>query len=237
MSFKDAFYHEVGRREAYKGFSECFLLPHEDFDTTLKNLEQHLEEVDSSSKPLLEKMSFEFLHQNGLDGLKMDFTKLFIGPYCTLAPPYGSNYLEEKRKIMGESTIDVLEKYHAGGMIPSTDFKDVPDHISTELEFMYFLIYKETKTLVSETPTAVLECFKRQKEFLNLHIGRWIVPFVRNILTHAQTDFYKNLASAVDLFIKEDIVYVDEIFIGRSVSPAVNSQSPLREVRPTTQSL
>lgn len=239
MTFKESLFYEVGRREAYKGFSECFLPPHDNIDITLKNLEQHLKEVGSSSSPLIEKMRSEFQNQNRMDRLKIDFTRLFIGPYRVLAPPYGSEYLEEMRKIMGDSTVDALEKYHAAGMVPSDDFKDTPDHISMELEFMYFLIYKETEGLVSETATVILEYLNKQKEFVDLHIGHWVEPFAQNIKNHAQTDFYKNLAAGVDIFIKEDVEYLNEIVTRKSEPPfvAMNSQGYLRKERSTIQSL
>ncbi|UTW70898.1 molecular chaperone TorD family protein [Anaerobacillus sp. HL2] len=36
--------------------------------------------------------------------LKVDFAKLFVGPFDVLAPPYSSVYLNEGRAVYGEST-------------------------------------------------------------------------------------------------------------------------------------
>ncbi|MBM2831889.1 MAG: torD6, partial [Dehalococcoidia bacterium] len=42
---------------------------------------------------------------------------LFVGPYRLLAPPYWSAYLEDARVVMGDSTMDVKNRYREEGLV------------------------------------------------------------------------------------------------------------------------
>ena len=44
---------------------------------------------------------------------------------------------------MGDSTMDVRMRYGDARLELAADFKEAPDHIAAELEFMHFLIFKE----------------------------------------------------------------------------------------------
>jgi len=136
--------------------------------------------------------------------LRVDFARLFVGPYRLLAPPYGSIYLEGDHKVMENSTVDVRERYREAGLDISENFKDAPDHIAVELEFMYFLIFKEIEAIHSDTPEAAYEQLCRQKSFLQDHLALWAAEFVGSVKRHAETDFYRNLATAIRMFIAED---------------------------------
>ncbi|SHJ71622.1 Nitrate reductase delta subunit [Anaerobranca californiensis DSM 14826] len=79
--------------------------------------------------------------------LQLDYSALFIGPKTLLAPPYGSVYLESKREIMGESTMDVIRLMNEAGVKKVETFKEPQDHIRIELEFIHYLIEKAIEGL------------------------------------------------------------------------------------------
>ncbi len=78
----------------------------------------------------------------------------FLFLFCMLAPPYGSVYLERERTVMGESTLDVVRRYRQEGLDISADFHDAPDHITAELEFVHFLIFKALEAASDSTARA-----------------------------------------------------------------------------------
>ena len=211
MKSDDFILIESKRMDIYKTLSSFFQLPGtdiDDIDIQLKNFEKQLESLDSKSLDALKKMRGGLYNLNHHDDLLTDFSKLFIGPYNLLAPPYGSVYLEDGNRIMGESTADVIQKYRAAGIAISDDFKEAPDHISAELEFMYFLIFKEISSFQSDTAETFLTFLFQQKEFLQQHLGRWVEKLSIRIDQHAKFDFYRNLATVTCIFVKEDLDYL-----------------------------
>ena len=138
---------ETARRETYKGLSGCYYLPDAGMTRRLKEMERHLALQDSHTLPHVVLMRSELQIVDNLDSLQSEFARLFVGPYDLPAPPYGSVYLEGERRIMGESTVDASNRYRDSGLTTSESFRDPPDHIAAELEFMYFLVYSEIDTI------------------------------------------------------------------------------------------
>ena len=157
-------------------------------------------------------MRKEFESLKDLEELKIDFARLFVGPYSLLAPPYGSIYLERERKIMGDSTLDLLETYRNAGVDLSDNFRDAPDHIAAELEFMYFLIFKEIQALENSDVDTTIDYLEKQRAFLREHLGAWVFDFADIIEKKAETDFYKNLARATRAFIEQHWDELSDIF-------------------------
>ena len=143
---------ESARRDTYKAFSKCFHLPDRALPNRLNSLEKHLGALGSKAFSHTVLLRHEYQGPGDLEKLQVDFSRLFIGPYRLLAPPYGSIYLEKDYKVMENSTVDVRERYRQAGLDISAKFKDAPDHVAAELEFMYFLIFKEIKAIYSDAP-------------------------------------------------------------------------------------
>ena len=94
----------------------------------------------ASSGMVTDHPDSKLLNEN-VDELKVDHARLFIGPFSLLAPPYGSMHLDTTEHLMTESTIQVQQWYASEGM--EIDIPEVPDHIRIELEFMYYLVFRE----------------------------------------------------------------------------------------------
>jgi len=139
---------------------------------------------------------------DNLDRHKVDYARLFLGPFKLLAPPYGSVYLEDG-KLMSDSTLAAKALYEQEGL--DIVLKDAPDHISVELEFMYFLVLKESEARDNSDLKEAARLHEKQASFLQTHLGRWIRPFAHNIERNAQTEFYKALGFATKNFVLEDI--------------------------------
>ena len=130
-----------------------------------------------------------------------------------MAPPYGSIYLEGKREVMGVSTIDAKNRYQAAGLDISGKVKEAPDHIAIELEFMYYLIFKEIEAFEKSDFESAMDYLRKQKEFLQEHLGVWVLGFAVNVEEKAGTDFYKNLARATKVFVQKDLRDISEVSV------------------------
>lgn len=182
------------RADNYKFLSDCYYLPDEELLQKVADVTQTdscFGELSLSVPPLAK-----------LESLKIDFSRLFVGPYKLLAPPYGSVYLEDG-KLIGDSTIDVKEWYENEGL--DIVIKDAPDHISMELEFMYFLITKQIEAIKDSNLQQVQSYLQKQSSFLQTHLAMWLPGFAGNVQQNAETDFYVQLSGLTNNFVQKDI--------------------------------
>jgi TorA maturation chaperone TorD len=126
---------------------------------------------------------------------------------------------------MGNSTMDVRMYYGEAGLDLAADFKEAPDHIAAELEFMHFLIFKEIEATLRYDIDRTIEYVDQQEAFFENHLAVWGPLFARHVVENATTDFYKHLAGATDLFIKHEY---DHILACTSRSCGVEVQESTR---------
>ena len=199
--------YETNRRDSYKLLSECYYLPEEKTLEKLSELETALGHACLETVGNIHKMR----EWTDIAQLRVDYSKLFVGPFKLLAPPYGSVYLEGGRQVMGNSTVDVKNRYKEAGLDFSNQVMEAPDHIALELEFMYYLIFKETEAVEQGDPVSTTNYLEKQKAFLERHLGRWVAKFADNVEQYATTGFYQQLAQATKIFVQQDVKYNSEI--------------------------
>jgi TorA maturation chaperone TorD len=185
---------EEYRADSYKLLSECYYLP----DQRLMGM---LRGSGKSCCGLYSEIAVGI--PVDVESLRIDYSELFVGPYRLLAPPYGSVYLEGTRRVMGNSTVDVRNKYREEGL--DIALKEAPDHIAIELEFMYFLIFKEVEAIRNCDSASAASYLKKQKVFLEAHLGIWVPEFADTVEANGQTEFYRNLARLTNSFVKKDL--------------------------------
>ncbi|MCQ9207807.1 MAG: molecular chaperone TorD family protein [Omnitrophica bacterium] len=186
---------ECERADSYKLLSECYYLPDQKLIRTLSGLKE-------SRVALYSEITKYVPEINEIESLKVDYSKLFVGPYKVLAPPYGSVYLEDGRRVMTDSTIDVKNWYRRERL--NIVFKEAPDHIAVELEFMYFLIVKQMQAVRDSDYKGATSYLKKQSAFLNTHLGRWVPVFAEKVEKNAKTMFYQNVTRFTESFIDQD---------------------------------
>jgi putative dimethyl sulfoxide reductase chaperone len=221
MNVKDLITAERARMDIYKGLSACYAIPETGLFTHMKHMERQLAFLGSGALIPITLMRSQIQNTGILDDLKVDYSRLFVGPYNLLAPPYGSVYLEGERKIMGESTIDVLRRYSDAGLDMSSEFKDTPDHIAAELEFIYYLVFRQIEAMFATAMDLLNTNLSQQRDFIKLHLGYWIGAFTEKVETHAETEFYRNLAAASKVFVLEELEHVTNLPITAPAEEAV----------------
>lgn len=211
MDIQDIVSNETARQDVYKNLITCYQLPDEAVKTDLEALSKHLTALNSSALPYINSMR-EKINQN-FELLNIEHARLFTGPFSMPAPPYGSVYIENERKVMGDSTMDAKKRYQDFGLDISRNFKEVPDHIVVELEFMSFLIFKEIESIEADLPEQTQEILLHQESFLTDHLNLWIPDFTKSVIEHAGVEYYSNLAKATRVFISEDHEYLKTISV------------------------
>jgi len=156
--------------------------------------------IDAALAPSVHRLGVAFLAADPQE-LLVDYTRLFIGPLDTIARPYGSVWLDARQTLMQDSTQAVLALYAEGGFDMDNEFRDLPDHIAAELEFLYLLLFRQAEAERDGDARATEEYAGLRRRFLDEHLGRWVEPFAAAIRAGAETDFYRELAGLTEAFV------------------------------------
>ncbi|MDO8673544.1 MAG: molecular chaperone TorD family protein [Dehalococcoidia bacterium] len=141
--------------------------------------------------------------------LETEYVRLFRGPGRSAVYPYESMHVDGE--IMGPSTLSVLGAYRDGGLSPSADFKDLPDHVCAELEFMYYLCVMEQQCEQQRDSLGRASYRQLQDSFLAEHLALWIPGFVERILVNTSSPFYRGLAALTRDFLGFELSRTDAL--------------------------
>ena len=100
--------------------------------------------------------------------------------------------------------MDVEKRYRKAGVTLSAGFKEAPDHIAAELEFMHLLICREMAAIARGNRDDILSVVGDQQAFLENHLNAWVPAFTRQVTRFTRIAFYRHLGEATRLFIAED---------------------------------
>jgi TorA maturation chaperone TorD len=136
-----------------------------------------------------------------LKDLLVDYTRLFLGPMEILAKPYGSVWLTNEKTLMQDSTMSLLDLYAEGGFEMDEGFRELPDHVAAELEFLYLMLFRENEAQHSSEPDSFAKAAGLKRRLLDQHLGRWIGLFSAAVGEHAESDFYRRLGETTAYFV------------------------------------
>jgi TorA maturation chaperone TorD len=202
---------ERARSVAYICLADAFQQPHPDLPKALDELEAALGRIGSDAVETAASLKRFYFDHSAPCSLEVDYAGLFVGPFIVVAPPYGSVYLEDKRQLMGDSTIDVRRHYLGLGLDLSPDFKEAPDHICAELEFMHVLISQGVQAIGAGDYDQLAEIVGHQQVFLEKHLAAWIPAFTAKLIDHARTDYYRCLGELSRQFIAEEMDAISDL--------------------------
>lgn len=196
----------LARADTCRFIAACYYQPEPAFaeEKLFDSLLESAALVDAHLVPYARKLGAEF-RASGIDTLLLDYTRLFLGPAHIRAKPYGSIWLEDAKTVMGDSTMAVLELYKQGGFEIDDEFRELPDHIAVELEFLYLLIFRETEARSAGDSARLTAMTALKKQFLSQHLGRWVAPFTAAVLDSAECEFYRQLAGLTKACVELEI--------------------------------
>jgi TorA maturation chaperone TorD len=223
----------AGRLVVYSDLSQCFYYPEEKTIALLKGeMETHLpfyELVGLDLRPHLEAIKRWMQEHKDematLLELQKEYTRLFINARPKVpAPPYGSLYLEKDGLLWGKTTVDAVKIYIDSGLKIADEFKDIPDHFATELEFMWYLIREEIKArgLLKDRSSGdggnkgadvkrAKKMVNLQEKFLKKHLGVWYEIFLERVISSTRSVFYSEVSALARKFISgEKMFFVNQ---------------------------
>lgn len=145
-----------------------------------------------------------------------EYIRLFdVGVPRPPCPLYGGLHLGSRRSVMEE----VTRFYNHFGLSLGGESRELPDHITTELEFMHFLTFQDVTALQKGQDRGAY--LRAQRDFLQRHLARW-VPKVRvQAEQHGAAPFFLGLVGLAEAFLLADLNYVASL-----AGPAPPGQPP-----------
>lgn len=145
-----------------------------------------------------------------------DYTGLFDAPTERYLSPYESVYRQgnpdeegfPKGWVMGPPARHLLQLYETVGVTLAPEFRDLPDHIACELEFMALLCEVEAKAEEAGLPEVADSWREWQKRFFTDHLGTWIDPLTQRMYQKALTPVYRLAATWTRLFLQQEREYL-----------------------------
>jgi len=162
----------------------------------------------------------------GAEGpLADEFVRLFNPSLHANCPPYGTEYTGAHVFMRAQQLADIAGFYRAFGLRVAADFRERPDHIATELEFMQVLALKEARALARKERAHAGICHRAQARFLREHLGRWLEPYAAKLVAAGGEGFYTRVAALARDFVAKDAAQLGvEPQIG--VAPRVAEPEP-----------
>lgn len=149
----------------------------------------------------------------GAEELAVEHARLFVGPFELEAPPYGSIYLDEGRRVMGDSTLAVINAYADEGLVLDDQFGEMPDHIAAELEFLHYLASMQAAALTRNDRVEALRLAHVQQRLLATLVLPWIGQFCDRIRQADTSGVYARLADCLDTFLSADRAYIEQVLL------------------------
>lgn len=130
------------------------------------------------------------MSDEAFDELRLDYTRLFIGPGKVLAPPWESVNFSDERLTFQAQTLQIRDWYRRFGLQAEKLHHEPDDHIGLELAFISHLASLAANAL----GTAHDDLLAAQRDFLTEHVLAWAPAWCSQVCDHAQTDFYWGIA-------------------------------------------
>ena len=203
MDINESILFERKRGDCYKLLSACFYLPKKEIYLEEKVFEALTLLLNTlcPDAAIFSAAMEETIQKYSNEDLAVEYARLFVGPFELKAPPYGSIYLDGERRVMGDSTMEVVRIYEKAGLATDKEFKELPDHIAVELEFMYYLIYKEVEALEKLEKDKALVLEETRNHFFSRFLSPWVPSFCQKIKEATDNHFYIALADCLSIFI------------------------------------
>jgi DMSO reductase family type II enzyme chaperone len=212
----------AARSRAYGAMAQAFEYPDDEFCREIRagTLSHALEEILSAVGPdRVEGADWSALSQAGEDDeLAVEFTRLFdvgaSGPPC---PLYGGLYGGARMKTMEET----IRFYNYFGLTMAEDPRELPDHLTTELEFLHFLAFREAEALQRGEEA---DPYRRaQRDFIARHPGRWIPKLHQKLEQQKPMPFFLELVRRIECLLERDMAHLVSLVgaapIGRPGNP------------------
>lgn len=187
---------EQARVDLWRFAAACFYEPTAEFteERLFDSLQTAASHLDGELAAAAARMGAAFAADD-IQTLLVDYARLFLGPMHPLARPYASSWLSDEPIPNQDFALDLLGVYAQGGFELDDSFKDQPDHIAVELEFLYQLAFRQRQLATSDNADEMQRLTALRQRFLADHLAAWAGQFSAALRVGADTNFYRELGA------------------------------------------
>ena len=131
----------------------------------------------------------------GAERLGVEYTRLFSGLHEGLGPPPPYESVWREGRLVGESTVAVIEAYAQAGFADIDPAAGPQDHGAVEMKFLALLALRESEAWRAQDQEAAVRRLRQQRGFLHAHLGAWAPRWADAIRSQSREPLYAALAA------------------------------------------
>jgi DMSO reductase family type II enzyme chaperone len=112
---------------------------------------------------------------------------------------------------------ELVRFYNYFGLSRAEEPNDLPDHLSTQLEFMHYLSHCEA--ILCRDGDDPADYQRAQRDFLIHHPGQWVLKLKNKLADNAAHDYFLELGQLLNAFLRHDMQHLIAL-VGRGKQDA-----------------
>lgn len=134
------------------------------------------------------------LETASLDELGVEFTRLFSGMQEGMGPPPPFESVWREDRLIGESTVQVIDAYAKSGFADIAPEAGPQDHVAAELRFIALLAVREAEAWQAGDKAGARQRLIQQSDFLKQHLAVWTPRWTDAVVQQARLPLFAALA-------------------------------------------
>ena len=131
-----------------------------------------------------------------------EYIRLFdVGPAGPPCPLYGGVYKGDRMKVMEDAT----RFYNFFHLRLSAEMRELPDHITTQMEFLHYLTFRQVEACQQGLDVASL--LRAERDFLARHLCKWMPHLQARLAKQTTLPFFPDLVRFTATFLAADQAY------------------------------
>ena len=195
--------------QLYGLLGECFCYPDADLAESVRSgalARQASTLCGELDAGLLESLDLSALEDEAATSgvLSREFTRLFdAGARGTACSLNGGLQVGPQMKVMEEA----VRFYAHFGLTLTEEQKELPDHLTTELNFLHFLACWEHELRARGASTTAYRLARR--DFIARHPGRWVPVMKEKLQTMNPLPLFQVLSELLDRLLRHDLAELE----------------------------
>lgn len=167
-----------------------------------EGLTEALNDLERDLRPCISRITFT--------DLQVAYSKTFdVGAPQPPCPPYEGHYRPGIERTVVLLEVSEFYKHFGLAMSEEEGKRELPDHLSPELQFLSFLTFKEGQAREEATPELLRGYLLAQRDFLERHLLQWLPAFCTKLKQGQTSPFYSTLAELTLDLLQSEHAWLD----------------------------
>ncbi|MBQ62679.1 MAG: hypothetical protein CMQ19_11460 [Gammaproteobacteria bacterium] len=199
----------VARSQLYQSFATAFSTPGDEFLDSL-TAGEFVDVLFQAGEQLPYPSPFANLFTNN-DPMPREMNRQEIQVFYSSFFESGGQAVSLRElaysSVTEKSLLEELFRFyqHFGLNFSNGELRELPDNLAIELEFMYYLTFLETEAMSMDSNNTNIQALQSaQRDFINLHPGKWVQSFLTRLQSVQENSAYLDLAKLLVHFLESE---------------------------------